>query len=200
MKFGRYERQLSPNSRKDIVNAKIEIQIQEIRIAYGTGSAVTGKMFAATPIGKKPDTMPAETWAIALAKAASKKQNYLLAVPTSFWPTGASKSDVDTALVGIQWVSVMDQIDKIANANGQTPARSLLQVVKALKEGHDVLLLSSSDEISGFVPAIISKVLHPTAHVEKIVYPIVEGMGYPMTQFQLGYLYGMANANALTGQ
>ena len=182
------------------MHPKVEIQIQEIRIAYGTGSAVKGKLFAATPVGKKPDTMPAETWVTSLVKAASKKQNYLLVIPTSFWPSSVSKSDVDTALVGIQWVSVMDQIDKISNANGQTPTRSLMQVVKTLKDGQDVLLLHSSDEISGFVPAIISKVLHPTAHVEKIAYPIVEGMGYPMTQFQLGYLYGMANANALTGQ
>lgn len=182
------------------MNVKVEIQIQEIRIAYGTGSAVTGKLFAANPVGKKPDTMPADTWAISLVTAASEKQNYLLAVPASFWPSGVSKSDVDTALVGIQWVSVMDQLDKISSANGQTPTRSLLQVVKALKDGKDVLLLSSSDEISGFVPAIISKVLHPTAHVEKIAYPIVEGMGYPMTQFQIGYLYGMANANVLTVQ
>ena len=183
-----------------MMNSKVETQIQEIRIAYGPGSAVTGKLFAATPVGKKPDTMPAETWATSLVKAASKMQNYLLAVPMSFWPTGISKGDVDTSLVGIQWVSVMDQIDKISNANGQTPTRSLLQVVKALKDGQDVLLLSSNDEISGFVPAIISKVLHPTAHIEKIVYPIVEGMGYPMTQFQIGYLYGMASANVLTVQ
>jgi hypothetical protein len=67
-----------------------------------------------------------------------------------------------------------------------------------LKSGENVVVLFATNEISGFVPAIISKIQSVLDErfldMEKIWYPIIHQNGYVLTQFQLGYLSGLEEA------
>ena len=180
-------------------NTFVELNIEELKIPYGDGGVFKGKLFGATPNREKPHDMSAETWAISLLTLTTRiKEKYTLAVPVSFWPSieicRAQKSEPN----GVHWITVMDQIEDISKQHGATPERSFHQIIDALKSGKNVLILSATGKISGFVPAIMSLLLHPTAHVEKVAYPIIEGLGYEMTPFQLGYLYGFSGSGSIT--
>jgi len=92
------------------------------------------------------------------------------------------------------FLDVCDDVPDISEQNGETPSAGLLKVHSALISGKDVWVLSLGDSDSGFVPAALTRMLIPDIHVEKLIYPMQQSMGYKFSGFALGYLFGLADS------
>jgi hypothetical protein len=92
---------------------------------------------------------------------------------------------------------MMDAFSGTENFDGHTPQDSIRTIVDYLKRGDDVVILSPTKKISGFVPAILSTVFDPHVHIVKVWCPIVYGSEYELTPFQYGYIYGQSDASWL---
>lgn len=178
---------MTANSRATTLN------IREMKVPYRKGGASTGKLSAATAHGEQPGDISDAAWSVALIREAKEHKPQLLVIPTSFWPSGEKHAIVDSELVGVAWVELTDKIDDIGNQHGATPTRGFRVIIDALGAGKDVMVMSRTGLASGFVPAVVCKALDPTAHTEKIAYPLI-AMGFALSQFELGYLYGMTGS------
>ena len=65
-----------------------------------------------------------------------------------------------------------------------------------MKAGEDVLVPSLSETLSGFVPLILCRIYGLDIHVAKVWYPVLQN-GYELSEFHMGYVYGLTDGVVL---
>ncbi len=175
---------------------KVNMNIQELDIPW-MRIEFKGKLFAATPSKAKPRGISPETWAISLLDSRSQFGKCRIAIPRSFWPSNSRNLTEKAGMCFGDWIDLMDAFGGTENLDGNTPQESIQTIIDYLKMGDDVVILSPTKKISGFVPAILSKVFDPHVYIVKVWYPIVHGSEYELTPFQYGYIYGQSDASRL---
>jgi hypothetical protein len=73
--------------------------------------------------------------------------------------------------------------------------REIRSIIECLMQGQDVLVLSASKKISGFLPVVLRCLVEPQGHIVKIMYS-TEGA---LTADQRGYIAGLVDAQYLVG-
>ncbi|MFI3187071.1 MAG: hypothetical protein QX198_13945 [Methylococcaceae bacterium] len=175
---------------------KVKLNIQELDIPW-MRIEFKGKLFAATPARSKPRGMSPETWVISLLHARSQFGKFRIAIPRSFWPSNAKDLIENAGMCPADWIDVMDVFSGTENLDGLTPVDSIQTIIGYLKRGDDVVILSATKKVSGFIPAILSKTFDSHVHIVKVWYPIVYGREYELSPFQYGYIYGQSDASWL---
>ena len=176
----------------------VHLKIQEHNF-YWNEWQFKGRLLVAIPSKTKPKCISPETWATGILDATTKSGKFHLAIPRSFWQKSwgdcSAKARVDRSRI----IDVMDAFSGFDDTDGHTPVDSVLDIIKILKQGEDVLIPSATKKISGFILAMLSNIANTyNTHPVKIWYPIT-GEGYELTPFQLGYIYGMYDANSSFG-
>jgi hypothetical protein len=183
-------------------DAEAELTIEEPEIPR-CQLAFKGKLYAATSSSSKPPDISPDTWAIALVRAARRRGKFRLVIPSSFCRLSIQGLFKQAGLDDTDWIELLDMFPgEFDNGRdrywgGRTPMDSLLAIVEALRAGQDVLILSATNKISGFVPAVLSRISDPMVNVVKVWYPITRGRDYELTAFQSGYLYGLSDVRPL---
>lgn len=173
----------------DAVNLAVNLNIQEIKIPWCEWE-LKGKLYAATATKPKPRGLPPEAWVTALLHAACKCGKYRLVIPRSICPSNAEMLLEQANLGEVQWIELLDVFEGFDNYGGSTPIDAVRAIIDSLKDGQDVLILSATKKIPGFIPAILSIISAPEVHIVKVWYPI-HNKGYDLTPFQIGYIYGL---------
>jgi hypothetical protein len=193
-------------------NFNIVLEINELYVPLLAREGL-GTLYSANCSTAKPADISDETWTASLLDAfisltASNFQKctktFQLVLQSSFWrPNSEShilqKSDIIGRLIHepISIVEVIDEFCGVDNLNPDTPIESIARIFTAMQSGVDIVILSRSKQISGFIPAVLSRISNPQCPIVKLWYPITIGEGYNLTAFQLGYLYGLSDV-ALT--
>ncbi|KKJ95567.1 hypothetical protein PK34_13740 [Stutzerimonas stutzeri] len=162
------------------------LKIQEMELPYGADS-FKGRLFVGTPTCGKPRAVTAEQWRRQVLTAAEASSFKYLVVPLSFW---LDELLPESVCRGPRYVHVMDTAAGVEQLCTETPAQGLHAVSQLLSEGQDLLLVSASKKIPGFIPAGLTQMSAPEIHVVKIWYPTVVSQEYVLTPFQIGYLAG----------
>lgn len=178
----------------DVSALAVKLKIQEISIPW-CNVLLKGKLFAAIPCTPKPRGFSAVAWAVDLLRATKQFGSCRLVVPSSLCSSDTSKLLEQTGMGEINWIDLMDHFKGFNDFDGYSPIDAVQKIIDALNVGEDVIILSGTKKISGFVPAIISKIIATEVHAVKVWYPIV-GKGYALTPFQLGYIYGLSDAGS----
>jgi hypothetical protein len=181
----------------------VEPIFQEIQIPkFGL---TQGKLLSAGPSYSKPLVIDKKDWVVSLFNNVVKQvtreaRKPVLAVPRSFWPLrmGALLDQVE--FEGYQSIDVMDECGEINNADPMTMMNSIREIIDRLQDGQDVVVLSHTRKISGFIPALLMCVSLP--HLEdptKYWYTLVREQGLELTPFQVGYIHGLYDASGPFG-
>ena len=165
-----------------------KLKIQEVVLPYG-GAGPKGRLFAATLELSKPRTVTADQWCQQVLEAAEASGFKYLVVPWSFWPEGCPP---DSVRLGQRYVQVMDTVAGIELLCGETPEQGLREVNRLLRGGQDLLVVSASQNVPGFIPAALAQMNESGIHIVKLWHPTVVSLGYELTPFQVGYLAGQA--------
>ncbi len=174
------------------MNRPVTLNIHELRYPFSEHLS-KGRLLAGTPSRNKPRDMSPLEWCACIVKLATAEDACRLAIPLSFWPDGGRGYGGDALLPHI---SVPDQPVNVNSVEWETPRRSVEEIVDALKRGEDVLVLSATKTISGFIPAILGSLTHPDCHIEKMLWPIQHD-GYVLTPAQRGYIAGLLDFDRL---
>ena len=104
-------------------------------------------------------------------------------------------------MAGVEFVDLMDEWDGPHDFGGMTPVASIRQILDHLQRGEDVIILSHKKKMSDFVRAILCLVsMEHSEHPTKFWCGIAaNGNGVELTQFQRGYIYGLANSSGPFG-
>jgi len=188
----------------------VRLKLQELRIECPRSGSPTGKLFAATPLKSKPRSTSAAQWALdilhsfsastaKLAASADIGTNFHLAIPRSYW--GDGKAECSAIPEGVlqegafpRFIDVMDCFVAYGDYYMPSPDKGIAEIQAAVTKSENVVLLSATTRISGFVPVMLARIFLPNENILKIWYPIIHGHGYELTPFQLGYLYGRSTA------
>ena len=177
----------------------LKLIVERLDIPWGCELPFTGDLYVGRPSRNKPKQTSSAAWCSEVLSLAVKHAKAYLVIPDSFWPE-ASGNHCVADLIGYKpqhFLRLPDLLDGFANA--ETPNHTVRKIVEHLKYADDVLILSSSKAVSGFVPAILSMLAAPSCHIEKVLWPIENGRGYALTPAQRGYLAGLYDAAALRG-
>lgn len=178
-------------------NIEVKLRVQELFIPWCDWK-LKGRLFAATPHKAKPRNIPSDAWTIAILGAASHYEQFQLVIPTSLLPANREKLLELAGFEDVSMINLMDNWGDLNDFNGSAPIESVNRMICSLIKGENVLILSSSQKISGFVPAIFSKICDAQVHPEKVCYPITYE-GYKLTPSQIGYIYGLSDSDSHFG-
>lgn len=179
---------------------EINLIIEEAVTPYGS-NRFSGKLYFARPTRNKPRDVSTLEWRNAIIDWASSSINkWAIAIPVSFWRSvdapNAYEAAMGTGNSAFAHIQIIDGPGEFSN--GQTPEDSIREVANVLLSGKDVLLLSDRKKVSGFVPAILSALILPDCHIEKLLWPILHSeFGYELTPVQKGYLAGLYDSRKL---
>ena len=173
---------------------QLTLKIQELHFHWYGRKAVKSRLCVATPSRAKPREVTAESWCAQIVETAQASWNQHLAIPWSFWPKGKPDSQFSTEAGEQRCFDVVDVFCGFEDYHDGTPADSIREIIDCLARGEDVLILSNSKKISGFILAVLMRLLDPDRHIIKLWWPIIHG-GYDLSPFQLGYLYGLTDAD-----
>jgi len=179
----------------------LNLSIEEADLPYW-GERLPGTLYFARPKRNKPRDVSAHEWRSAILDWVSSSANkWAVAIPVSFWPsinvrdTGYEQR-VEAGNCDFAHIQIFDYPGEFSN--GRTPEESIREVADVLLSGKDVLILSDRKKISGFVPAILSALINPSGHIEKLLWPILHSeFGYELTPAQKGYLAGLYDSQRL---
>ncbi len=169
---------------------------EEFRHPYGCSESFKGRLLSASPSRSKPRNMEAAEWCAALMKIAFSKENCRVAIPESFWAFNQGSIDLRETTLPAH-IAVPDLPSTIGIDQTETPCYAIEEIVQSLKRGEDVLVLSATTGISGFIPAVLTRLTHPNCHLVKLFYPI-ESAGYALSPDQKGYIAGLSDAQWLS--
>lgn len=172
----------------------LRLAIQDFAIPWGWPLPFKGRLLAGTPSRNKPRAASMAEWCDQIIELATQQSKAHLAIPDSFWPPRTDQN-VELERKLPQYIQITD------NPGGKPTELARLQwclrdIIRHLTDGEEVLILSATREISGFVPALFSTLGAPSCHIEKVLYPIEHG-GYVLTPQQRGYLRGIYDAEHL---
>jgi hypothetical protein len=171
-----------------------------------------GRLYSATPNKAKPNHMSGEEWTTSLlvaffgittASFPGHGRKFELVLQSSLWESIVKTQALQESFYERQQITkpisllkVTDEFCGTENFNPETPIESIGKIFDALKSGIDIFVFSCSEKISGFIPAVLSRISDSQCHIVKLWHPIIIGQGYELTPFQLGYLYGLTDASA----
>lgn len=164
----------------------------QIEIPWGEDLPFKGDLYVGTPSRNKPKDVTNASWQDTILNLAIARGKAYIVVPDSFWwNSNESPKDIENCLC-IKFPDLCDE-----NIERGTPQEAIVRIVEHLRDAEDVLILSATKKVSGFVPAILSLLAAPDCHIEKILWPIEQGAGYTLTPAQRGYLVGLYDATQL---
>lgn len=172
----------------------LQLTVQEIAIPWVETSLFKGRLLAGTPSRNKPRATSIAVWCRQVLDLAAQRNKVYLVIPDSFWPPPIDQG-ADAEQKRLLHIRIMDD-PGAAPENMIELEWSLGKIIQLLDDGEDVLILSATRDISGFIPALFSMLGDPSCHIEKILYPIEHG-GYVLTPQQRGYLRGIDDAKRL---
>jgi|GEM_PF-1632768 len=180
----------------DTAKVKVNLKIQDLMPSYWDATQFKGRLLVATPTMLKPKDISSKKWATAILEAISEHGKFHLAIPLSFWSKKWKTAPIQEEERAPHWIELVDAFSESDYAQGLTPMHSIREIIEVLASGNNVLIPSSSEKISGFVPAMLTMISHDS-HPEKIWYPTLYSseIRHELTQFQFGYIYGMCDVN-----
>lgn len=170
----------------------IKLITTQIAIPWGEALPFKGNLYVGTPSRNKPKDVTNELWQDTVLNLATERGKAHIVVPDSFGCNGNVKQEGIEHCLCLNFPDLCD-----GNIERGTPQEAIVRIVEHLKDAEDVLILSPTKRVSGFIPAIISMLAAPDCHIEKILWPIEHGAGYTLTPAQRGYLAGLYNASQL---
>ena len=172
----------------------MKLKTQELEMPWGLG-ILKGRLLVATPTRSKPRNVSADDWCSRILATAEVDRKFHLVIPCSFWPDGKPcHGEPTSTFTEFRRFDVMDAFCGAEEYRPDTPFDSIREIIDCLMKGDDVLVLSATKKIPGFLPAVLSRILEPDVHIVKLWWPIICGSGYELSLFQLGYLYGLTDA------
>lgn len=174
---------------------KFKLKITELSLPYSS-RPFSGRLLAGTPARNKPRNMEAADWCTALMKVAFSEGKCRVAIPESFWSASTGSISLSEMTLPAHIV-VPDMPSTIGIDQTETPCYAIQEIVQSLMRGEDVLVLSATTAISGFIPAVLTRLTHPDCHLVKLFYPI-ESAGYALSPDQKGYIAGLSDAQWLS--
>lgn len=193
-----------PNCRRGGNDSSVGTIIQEIKLPRF--QATPGILFSAVPLCTKPAGIGNKAWALAIAMEVRRHEclwvdrKCVLAVPISFWPASTVELIESAALADVELVGLMDEWDRSNDFGDLTPIDSIRQIVDHLQRGKDVIILSHRNRMSDFVRTILSLISQEhSEHPKTFWCEIANDDSLELTQFQRGYIYGLANATGSFG-
>lgn len=170
-----------------------KLRVQELHIPYDS-CAFKGKLLVATPFEDKPRNVAPLQWRSAILANRVCKESHLV-IPLSFWlPYKPAHQELPSTSEFSRFYLVDEVPFDGENYSSDTPFDSIRRIIDCLKKGENVLALSATPDASGFLPAVLARVIDPNIHIVKLWWPIVHGNDYLLTPFQVGYLYGLTDA------
>lgn len=164
-----------------------------VEIPWGSSLPFKGDLYAGIPSQNKPKDVKDDVWAEKILNLAIERSKAYIVIPNFFW-SGRSEP-----LQGLEHPLCIKFPDtEFGVIEHGTPQDVIQGIVGHLKDGEDVLFLSPTTQVSGFIPAILGMLAEPNCHIDKILWPIEHGAGYQLTPIQRGYLAGLYDANRLT--
>jgi len=175
----------------------VELEIQELNIPF-LPDRLKGKIFVAVPTPLKPG-VDVNTWNSAFLNNKLIARSHLV-IPWSFWPENKPPFPVSRGRDSLtnslrSCIDFADMFCGLEDLRDDSPIESIEEIVNHLLNGEDLTMLSPTKEISGFLPAMLTYFLCDDIHILKVLWPIIKGNGYELSQFQIGYLYGMADSS-----
>lgn len=168
----------------------VTVEIEELSFLKGE-TVFKGRLCAVRPSRSKPRDITSEVWAVALLRAANEGGKFLLAIPRSFCSSDGISIVEQAGLADTRWIDLMDQPNY---QRGSSPIEAVREIIDALSDGEDVLVLSNTKRRPGFVSAVLSKLCEPIVHVEKVLHTVTS-YRYELTPFQVGYIYGISDGH-----
>jgi ADP-ribose pyrophosphatase YjhB (NUDIX family) len=169
--------------------SSLKLNIEELQFSPGS-SPFKGRLHFAAPTLPKPHAVGEDDWRELILTALQARWQSHIVIPRSFWPDNKPAAWAGKVVVsGYHWIDLMDTF---VGVDGDTPRLAAKEVIDCLARGEDVAIVSADEKVSGFLPAIIGRLIHPDCHIVKLWYPIMSN--YNLNDFQLGYLYGMSDA------
>lgn len=179
------------------MNKPLTLKIQQYTLPYG-GDRFKGRLLAGLPSRNKPRETNHLEWCASILKLAEAEGIHRLAIPLSFWPDGIRPfGDDGFRLEQPPHIVVPDQPGTIGSVECEAPRYSIEKIVENLRRGEDVLVLTATKKISGFIPAVLGILMHPDCHIEKLLWPI-QYAGCELTPAQCGYVAGLQDSESLT--
>lgn len=169
---------------------KLKIQEHSVWLPF------KGKLYIGTPSRNKPRNVTAEDWCTGLIDLVHKSWKNNFAIPFSFWPEGTRPFGNQYGLLEFnKYFHIVDNLGAIGLNQPETSMFEIYSIIECLMRGQDVLVLSSSKKISGFLPVVLRCLVEPQGHIVKIMYS-TEGT---LTADQRGYIAGLVDARHLIG-
>lgn len=170
----------------------IKLIAKKLEIPWGDDLPFKGDLYVGIPSRNKPKAISDKAWSETILNLAIKRAKAYIVVPDSFWSGDASALHAFNHPFCIRFPDLPDGMTKDG-----TPQDAIGDIVEHLKDAEDVLILSHTTKVSGFVPAILGMLAVSDCHIEKIMWPIEHHLGYALTAPQRGYLAGLYDANRL---
>lgn len=173
---------------------EVKLKVRELEIFYRP-LPFKGRLFAATPTSPKPRDTDDNDWCDSIVAAARLSWSEHIVIPLSFWPNPERSSWIScNTNPAALFFDVIDDYYGIKDHQLDTPYSSIRGMLDSLICGENILILSATKKISGFIPAILTRVTNPEIHIEKLCYPIISE-GYELSPYQVGYLCGLTDTN-----
>lgn len=171
----------------------MKLQIRDVNLTWWPKGG-RGQLFVANP-GEKPLSSLGDGGLDELVQSACEQGIKNVVVPTSLLAQQAGMIHVATGKNDCRLLFLKDVFEfNVEEFFPDTPFECLREIYAALQKGQDVLLISATNEISGFLPAALSVLEDPNVHIIKVIYPITQNEGYLLTTQQIAYLYGFSDA------
>lgn len=170
----------------------IKLIAKKIEIPWGDDLPLKGDLFVGIPSRNKPKAISDKVWSETILNLAIKRAQAYIVIPDSFWSGDESALHAFNHPFCVKFPDLPDGMAKEG-----TPQDVIGDIVEHLKDAEDVLILSHTTKVSGFVPAILGMLAVPDCHIEKILWPIEHQHGYVLTPAQRGYLTGLYDSNRL---
>ena len=174
----------------------LKLIIRELEIPYCGGQPFKGRIFSGNPSRLRPRDVPLDKWCASIVRLSTDQWKSRVCVPSSLLLTQEMRREYSTATNGRGYLNLVDDIGTIADDGFDSPARDVREIIECLTRGDDVLILSRTRKISGFLPAILFRLFDPRCHILKILWTI-DHSGYEITNGQRGYIAGLSDAEHL---
>ena len=173
------------------MTSPLKLIIKELEVYYG--QTFKGRIFTGNPSRGKPRDVPLDEWCASIVRLSALQWKSRVCIPRSFFSSQEKRHDYLTQPDRPRYLALVDDLGSIGECQPSTPADDVREIIECLTRGDDILILSQTRKISGFLPAILAKLCHSNWHVIKLLWTL-EHHGYEITEGQRGYIVGLRDA------
>jgi len=177
----------------------LKLIIDELEMPYGSGQRFKGRIFSGNPSRIKPRDVTLDEWYATILRLAASQWKSHICIPYSLLSNQGKHHEYSTEHDQPRYLDLMDDLGSISDDGSGSPASDIIEIIVCLTRGEDILILSQTRKISGFLPAILVRLCHPRLHILKLLREI-EHSGYEITAAQRGYIAGLSDAEWLQEQ